>query len=255
MAPDVYMDYVTFPADPTFSLDELLRQDSPEPNTAGELCAVLLDMPPALVARVFMVLPANVLLDVLAAARTVDAAFNAAFNTAYSPAGHVDVLMAATPVQLCRWIDHLCRLSVNGLDEMFRPIIQHGSAASLHNLSMRARANEYWAAYDWLARHIPRPPPRPQQHVDVYTRDADLELAIARSLEYVPARVPRKPHSLVPDHNPAPGMCIICYGDLCRATTLPCGHRFDLDCIAEWYAKQSGEPTCPMCRAPFGAKK
>lgn len=234
------MDYTPTIIDAPISIDELLRQDSPEVNVASELCAVLLNMPPALVARVFATIPGDMLRDVLDAARSVNTHF-ADNALTYRQSGHADVLLNATPVQLCRWIDHLCRLSIAGVDTIFQPIIQHGTPASLHNLSMRARANEYWHAYDWLAQYT--------------ERNDDMAIAIARSLEYVPRAIPRKPHSLVPDHNPAPGMCIICYGDLTQSTTLPCGHRFDLVCIAEWYEKQTGEPTCPVCRAPFGAKK
>ena len=240
------MYYADAPHPSAFSIEALMRQDSPETNTASELCAVLMNMPQSLVARVFLVLPTDTLTDVLDAARHSNPAFAECAPT-YNPARYVEDLMAATPVQLCQWLDHLCRLSVAGLDEIFRPIIRHGSPARLHNLSMRARSNEYWYAYDWLARYVVRPARQSM-------RDPDLELAIARSLEYVPAiAASRAPLKLQADtHSVVGGMCIICYDELTRPATLPCGHKFDLACITDWYNTQVGTPTCPMCRAPFG---
>lgn len=46
--------------------------------------------------------------------------------------------------------------------------------------------------------------------------------------------------------------CSVCLQGLARGTrTLPCGHEFHLKCVDRWKRSCRGDPTCPMCRAPF----
>lgn len=43
--------------------------------------------------------------------------------------------------------------------------------------------------------------------------------------------------------------CTICLDIIDVAGRLPCGHNFHVECATEWYEKQSGRKTCPLCRA------
>jgi len=53
-------------------------------------------------------------------------------------------------------------------------------------------------------------------------------------------------------HRENPNQCSVCLHGLARSTrTLPCGHEFHLKCVDRWKRTCRGDPTCPMCRAPF----
>lgn len=46
--------------------------------------------------------------------------------------------------------------------------------------------------------------------------------------------------------------CSMCLGYMNRDTReLPCNHSFHTRCIDRWKETCTGDPTCPMCRAPF----
>lgn len=47
--------------------------------------------------------------------------------------------------------------------------------------------------------------------------------------------------------------CSVCFGTMTPNTdrTLPCGHNFHTKCVDRWKRTCQGDPTCPMCRAPF----
>ena len=47
--------------------------------------------------------------------------------------------------------------------------------------------------------------------------------------------------------------CSVCLGYMNTTPTreLPCKHTFHTRCVDRWKSSCHGDPTCPMCRAPF----
>jgi len=51
--------------------------------------------------------------------------------------------------------------------------------------------------------------------------------------------------------------CSVCLGHMTATgnRTLPCNHTFHSRCVDRWKRSRQGDPTCPMCRAPFDLPK
>jgi len=55
----------------------------------------------------------------------------------------------------------------------------------------------------------------------------------------------------MPPPPPPSTECPICFELALEPSVLPCSHAFHRECVTRWANANSGNPTCPCCRAPF----